>query len=72
MRKHRVILVAALASVAAIEGYGLIHPNEGYTISELTRVVFHTKTRTGRVVFNTALAGFVGWFGHHITDPAHQ
>lgn len=36
------------------------------TLSDVTRSVFHTHTRAGRLAFTCVWGGFTAWYAHHI------
>ena len=62
------MILAALAITGAIEMYGVFHPGEDYTISELLRAGFHTNTKLGKIVFSASVIALGGWLLPHIND----
>ncbi|MFD8648651.1 hypothetical protein [Streptomyces mirabilis] len=58
---------AILGTAFLYEMYGvLVRPDKGLTLSERTRVWFHTSTKTGKAVFVVSWLGLTAWFIPHI------
>jgi len=66
------LIVGALVALGAAEVYGIRHPGNGDTVSELTRAVFHTDTAVGRAIFLTAFGGASAWFVWHVLDGSRR
>lgn len=76
MTAYDVAWGSLLAAGLAFEGWALAREKvRGDTLSEFTRKVFRTgypdrpevkRSKTGRVIFGVAWAGFAGWYLYHI------
>ena len=55
-----------LAVGTAYETYGIFNKKNGDTLSERTRALFHTNTKTGKAVFTVSWLAFSAWFLVHI------
>lgn len=60
------------AAGLAYEVYGLHAPEGGYTLSEVTRALFHTSHPVGKAVFLVGYVGFSAWFVPHIVNKASE
>lgn len=66
----RLVWGGLLATGGLYEFYALTNDVEGDTLSEVTRDVFGTDTRRGRVAFTVAYVAFSVWFVPHIAAKA--
>jgi len=62
--KQAWILILMLSG--ALEAYGVIHPDKDDTLSEVTRWVWNTDTKTGKWLFGSFWVAFAIWFLPHI------
>lgn len=70
MSRGRATIVAALAVPAAVELYGIRHPGDEFTISELLRWGFRVESRPGRAVFLAVMAVGSAWLVPHVLRGA--
>ena len=53
---------------AVFEHYGLRTPNSHSTLSAVTRTVYRTETRVGRIAFLMSWGALTAWFVPHIVN----
>ncbi|MBO9523902.1 MAG: hypothetical protein J7518_20400 [Nocardioidaceae bacterium] len=59
------VWVAGIGTLVVIDA-ALDRRHDGSTLSECTRLIYHTDTAVGRCAFLASWAGFVTWFPVHI------
>jgi len=61
-----VVWGSLIAAGFAYEAYALLNKKNGDTLSERTRVWFHTRTKVGRIAFAVSWLSFAAWYLIHI------
>lgn len=68
----RATWVGVLTAAGALELYGILHPGKWDTLSETTRWLARTHTKTGATAFLVGWAGLAIWFPIHLLKVAEQ